>query len=85
VVNFEQPATQLTVIEVAPKKVPPMTDQWNEVLRCPQCSNTGMASLSHPEGAEMPTVNGVPDGFKAVQTKYGPNFHCGACNVPAEP
>jgi hypothetical protein len=62
-----------------------MTDQWNEELRCPQCSNTGMASLSQPEHAKMPTVEGVPDGFKAVQTEYGPNFHCGACNIPALP
>jgi hypothetical protein len=59
-----------------------MTDQWNEHLRCPQCRNTGEASLSHFKDADIPTVNRVTDGFKAVQTEYGPDFHCEACNVP---
>jgi hypothetical protein len=59
-----------------------MTDQWNEELRCPQCLNTGMASLSHFEGAEVPTVDLVTVGFEAVQTEYGPGFRCGTCNVP---
>jgi hypothetical protein len=31
----------------------------------------------------MPTVEFVTAGFKAVQTEYGPDFHCGTCNVPA--
>ena len=60
----------------------PMTDKWDEHLRCPQCRITGMASLSHLEGAETPIVDFVTAGFKAVQTEYGPDFHCGACNVP---
>jgi hypothetical protein len=59
-----------------------MTDKWDEHLRCMQCRNTGMASLSHPEGVDTPTVDFVTAGFKAVQTEYGPDFHCGACNVP---
>jgi hypothetical protein len=62
-----------------------MTDQWNEVLRCPQCANTGLASLSQSKDAEKPTVHDVPDGFKAIYTEYGPNFHCGVCDVPAAP
>jgi hypothetical protein len=62
-----------------------MADQWNEELRCPQCHNTGMASLSQFKDANMPTVVSVPDGFKAVQTEYGPDFHRGTCNVPAVP
>jgi hypothetical protein len=62
-----------------------MTDQWNEHLRCPQCRNTGTASLSHFEDAEVPTVDLVTVGFMAVQTEYGPNFHCGTCNVPVLP
>jgi len=62
-----------------------MTDQWNEVLRCPQCSNTGIASLSQFEAANMPTVDNVPDGFKVVQTEFGPDFYCGTCNVPVLP
>jgi len=62
-----------------------MTDQWTEQLRCPLCRNAGMASLSQFEDAHMPTVNSVPDGFRAVQTEYGPDFHCESCNVPALP
>ena len=62
-----------------------MIEHWNERLQCPRCCNTGIASLSQPRGAEMPTVEGVPDGFKAVRTRYGPNFHCGACDIPVLP
>jgi hypothetical protein len=46
-----------------------MIDQWNEEHRCPQCGSTGMASLSQPKDAGMPTVEDVADGFKAVQTE----------------
>jgi cytochrome c-type biogenesis protein CcmH/NrfF len=62
-----------------------MTDQWDEQLRCPQCHNTGLASLSQFEDARMPTVDFVTAGFKAVQTELGPDLHCGNCNVPALP
>jgi hypothetical protein len=41
-----------------------------------------MVSLSHFEGAEVPTVDLVTVGFKAVQTEYGPDFHCGVCDIP---
>jgi hypothetical protein len=62
-----------------------MTDQWNEPLHCPQCRQTGSASLTQPAGVEKPIVNRVSDGFKAVYTEHGPNFHCGACDIPAQP
>jgi hypothetical protein len=62
-----------------------MTDQWGEILRCPQCSNTGAVSLSQSDEAKMPTVRGISDGFRLVQTEYGPDFHCGDCNLPAIP
>jgi hypothetical protein len=62
-----------------------MIDQWNEQLECPQCRNSGIARLSQPEYAEMPTVEGVPDGFKAIHTEFGPNFHCGACDIEVVP
>jgi hypothetical protein len=62
-----------------------MVDQWSEQLHCPQCRNTGTANLSHFKDADTPSVDRVSDGFKAVQTEYGPNFHCGACNIPALP
>jgi hypothetical protein len=61
-----------------------MADQWNEQLRCPQCQQIGLASLSQLPDAEMPIVDCIPDGFKAIQTEYGPNFHCGACDVPVD-
>jgi hypothetical protein len=62
-----------------------MTDNWDETLRCSKCRGTGKASLSHFENAETPTVDSVTDGFKVVQTEYGPDFHCASCNVPAAP
>jgi hypothetical protein len=58
-----------------------MIDRWDEQLRCTQCRNTGMASLSQFKGADMPAVENVSGGFKAVQTEYGPSFHCRSCDV----
>jgi len=62
-----------------------MIERWNEQLQCPRCCHTGIASVSQPGDAEMPTVEGVPDGFKAVHSRYGPNFHCAACEIPVLP
>jgi hypothetical protein len=62
-----------------------MIDRWNELLKCPKCRNSGVASLSQSEFAATPTVEGVPYGFKAIRTRFGPNFHCGACDIPAAP
>ncbi len=62
-----------------------MTDEWNEQLRCPGCGKGGMASLSQGDGDQAPTVLTVPDGFKVIQTEYGPDFHCGTCNIAVAP
>jgi hypothetical protein len=62
-----------------------MTDQWDEVMRCPQCRQKGTVSLSQFVGNDMPTVDKIADGFRTVQTEFGPSFECGACNVPVEP
>jgi len=62
-----------------------MTDQWTENLRCYACTNTGIASLSQGDGDQTPTVLFIADGFKVVQTEYGPDFHCENCNIPAAP
>jgi hypothetical protein len=62
-----------------------MIDQWAEKLRCRACTNTGVITLSQGDGDRTPTVLCRPDGFKVVQTEYGPDFLCDACNVPAEP
>jgi hypothetical protein len=58
-----------------------MTDQWNEELRCPQCLQKGMASLSQISDNDIPIVDIIADGFRAVQTEYGPHFECAACNI----
>jgi hypothetical protein len=58
-----------------------MDDQWSEELRCTVCKNTGVVSLSQPDGTYVPVVNSLPDGFKVVKTDYGINFECGACAV----
>jgi hypothetical protein len=62
-----------------------MTDEWNEKLRCPICRKTGMAWLSQGDGDETPTFHCVPEGFKVVETEYGGNFLCIACDVAVEP
>jgi hypothetical protein len=62
-----------------------MTDHWNEALRCPKCNNTGIVSLSQFGDALTPTVDSIPDSFMAVHREYGPDFHCAACNIRAEP
>jgi hypothetical protein len=62
-----------------------LTEAWDEKLRCPSCGKTGMASLSQSNDDNTPTVHSVPDGFKAVQTEYGPDFRCGTCDVAVDP
>jgi hypothetical protein len=62
-----------------------MTDQWSEELRCHTCTNTGITTFSQGDGDQTPTVLNSPDGFKVVQTEYGPNFLCEACNILAVP
>jgi hypothetical protein len=47
--------------------------------------NIGVVSLSQFEDADMPTDDRVTDGFKVVQTQYGPDFHCGVCDVSVIP
>jgi hypothetical protein len=61
-----------------------MTDEWNENLRCPKCGKAGVASLAQV-GDSIPTVRSVPDGFKVVADKYGPDFQCTTCNVAVVP
>ena len=62
-----------------------MADEWNEHLLCPKCSQAGLVSLSQPDDSTVPKVEHIPEGFKAIQTEYGPDFLCGICNVPALP
>ena len=62
-----------------------MTDQWNEKLRCPKCSKTGMTSLSQAEGDRIATVLTMPVGFTIVQTEFGPDFRCATCGTAVDP
>jgi hypothetical protein len=62
-----------------------MIEEWDEKLRCPSCRKTGVASLSQGERDNMPTVQSLSDGFRAVQTEYGPDFRCGTCDVAVDP
>jgi hypothetical protein len=62
-----------------------MADQWNEQLRCPNCGKTGIASLSQGQSDDTPTVHSVPDGFKVVDSRYGPDLRCGTCDVAVDP
>lgn len=59
--------------------IAPMIDQWTERLHCVQCDGRGLARLSHVKGAPVPTVERVTGTFRAVQTEYGPDFHCSTC------
>jgi hypothetical protein len=59
-------------------------DEWDEKLRCPSCGKTGTVSLSQAN-SDMPTVLSITDGFKAVQTEYGPDFRCGTCDIAVDP
>ena len=61
-----------------------MMDVWKETLRCPVCLKTGTASLSQDNG-DTPTIQLVPDGFKVVSTRHGPDFYCGAYDVAVKP
>jgi hypothetical protein len=58
-----------------------MDDQWKEKLRCPRCNNTGVVDLSQPKGTHVPVVDVISDGFRGVETEYGINFECEACEV----
>jgi hypothetical protein len=61
-----------------------MTDQWTEILRCPNCALTGVALLSQPTGPNFGiAVDHLPAGFKLVTSQYGDTFYCKACNRPA--
>jgi hypothetical protein len=62
-----------------------MADEWNERLRCPNCRKTGVASLSQGDGDDVPTAQGVPDGFKIINTEYGLTFRCEDCDVEVDP
>jgi hypothetical protein len=59
-------------------------DHWTEVLRCPFCALTGVASLSQGATDDLIiAVDGLPSGFKAVSSEYGDTFFCEVCDRAA--
>jgi hypothetical protein len=59
-------------------------DHWTEVLRCPDCSLAGVATLSQGTTDNFATnIDVIPAGFRAVSSHYGDTFFCEACNRPA--
>ena len=61
-----------------------MIEDWYEKLRCPKCGKTGMATVGQPQGKKTPAAEFVPDGFKVVRTRNGPDFHCETCRIAVE-
>jgi hypothetical protein len=68
-------------------------DRWTTDLRCPQCGNTGEASLwqedgwSFSNGDQSTHVDGITGAFRAVQPKRGQSgikFFCIPCGVEAK-
>jgi hypothetical protein len=59
-------------------------DNWVEDLRCPQCGQTGTAAFSQADGFFVVQVVSVSDGFRTIQTEYGPNFCCSSCDCVVE-
>ena len=62
-----------------------MNDEWNEKLRCPNCRSTGMVGLLQRQGDSIPFVLSLSDGFKVVDSQYGPTFYCDSCDVEVLP
>jgi hypothetical protein len=60
-----------------------MIDEWNEKLLCQRCGRVGMATPTQGADDRTPSVLGISDGFKVVQTEHSPDFHCAKCNIPA--
>jgi hypothetical protein len=59
-------------------------DHWMEVLRCPFCALTGVASLSQWATDDIAiVVDDLPSGFKAVSSEHGETFFCTVCNRAA--
>ena len=58
--------------------------RWTEVLRCPDCALTGVATLCQAQDARFGTsIEHLPPGFTLVSTEYGDTFYCVACDRPA--
>jgi hypothetical protein len=59
-----------------------VSERWTEVLRCPACASTAVATLSQPRLGQL-VVEKLPPEFKAVSSEYGDTFYCSACDRAA--
>jgi hypothetical protein len=63
----------------------PFSEKWTEVLRCPYCALTGVASLSQRESDGSPSnIKAMPVGFVRISTQYGETFYCVTCDRAAQ-
>jgi hypothetical protein len=58
-----------------------VSDRWTEILRCPRCALTGVATLFHGEVGDVVSI--IPLGFRPITSQYGDTFFCTACNRAA--
>jgi hypothetical protein len=60
-------------------------NQWNELLACSSCGQSGQVQLSQPKNRSFEfSVEAIPPGFKVVHLRFGETFYCGICNQPAD-
>ena len=62
-----------------------MQDRWNEQLRCPVCDKIGVADMSLDDTGDTIIVDAISDGFRSIDTEYGPIFVCDTCDVEINP
>ena len=62
-----------------------MQDQWNEQLRCLVCGKIGVATMSLDSTGDTIIVDAIPDGFRSIDNRYGPNFFCDTCDREVNP
>ena len=62
-----------------------VSNQWAELVKCPNCGQSGRVQLSQPKGRIYDiSVEAVPIGFNAVSTAYSESFFCEACDREAD-
>ncbi len=59
-----------------------VSENWTEVLRCPLCASTAVATLSQSRSGGI-VVQELPTDFKPVSSEYGDTFYCLTCERPA--
>ena len=59
-----------------------VSENWIEVLRCPECASTAVVRLTQINDSGEVTVK-LPEGFKRVSWQYGDTFYCVACERSA--